>query len=88
MAGYQREEVPLRDLQEERVFGTALTWVATASNPNFLGMAPPAEMARQINGCKGPSGSNREYVLQLASALASWRTYSRLLPLGPLQPLI
>jgi len=26
-------------------------------------------MARQINGCKGPSGSNREYVLQLASAL-------------------
>ena len=28
-------------------------------------------MAAQINSCAGPSGSNREYVLELARALRS-----------------
>jgi len=35
----------------------------------FLGPAPPVVMAAQINRCVGPSGSNREYVIELARAL-------------------
>ena len=31
--------------------------------------APLGEMAEQINRCVGPSGSNREYVIELARAL-------------------
>jgi cation transport protein ChaC len=37
----------------------------------FLGPAPMDEMAAQINRCAGPSGANRDYVLELARALRS-----------------
>ena len=46
-----------------------VVYVAPAENPAFLGPAPLGEMARQINRCVGPSGSNRDYVLHLAHAL-------------------
>lgn len=42
---------------------------ASESNEAFLGPAPMEEMAAQINRCVGPSGSNREYVIELARAL-------------------
>jgi cation transport regulator ChaC len=42
---------------------------ASESNEAFLGPAPMEEMAEQINRCVGPSGSNREYVVELARAL-------------------
>jgi cation transport regulator ChaC len=42
---------------------------ASESNEAFLGPASMAEMAEQINRCMGPSGSNREYVVELARAL-------------------
>lgn len=67
VAGYQRESVSVSLDGDEVV--DAVTWVATPSNPNFLGMAPPAEMAAQIHRCVGASGRNREYVLKLAEAL-------------------
>ena len=44
---------------------------ACESNEAFLGPAPMEEMAAQINRCVGPSGSNREYVIELARALRS-----------------
>lgn len=47
----------------------ALTYVATPENPNYLGPASLDEIARQIARSRGPSGSNREYLLRLAESL-------------------
>ena len=44
-------------------------YVADSGNPAFLGPAPIAELASHIAASHGPSGSNRDYVLQLAAAL-------------------
>ena len=44
-------------------------YVALESNPNYLGEAPLATIARQVMSSHGPSGPNREYVSRLADAL-------------------
>jgi cation transport regulator ChaC len=44
-------------------------YVARRDNPAFLGPAPLRELADHIAASHGPSGSNRDYVLQLAAAL-------------------
>jgi len=44
-------------------------YVADSDNPAFLGPAPMEKLAEHIAGSHGPSGSNRDYVLQLADAL-------------------
>lgn len=46
-----------------------LVYIATAENAAFLGPAPAAEIARHIAASSGPSGPNRDYLLQLAAAL-------------------
>ncbi|TAL95665.1 MAG: gamma-glutamylcyclotransferase [Rhodanobacter sp.] len=46
-----------------------LVYIATAENAAFLGPAPEAEIARHIAASSGPSGPNRDYLLQLATAL-------------------
>ena len=46
-----------------------LTYVAPASNRNFLGPASSDEIASQVSTCRGQSGTNAEYVLRLAEAL-------------------
>jgi cation transport protein ChaC len=66
--GYARHEVPLH-LAGEGAPRAALVYVATAANPEYLGHAPLARLAEQIRHAHGPSGSNVEYVLQLAAAL-------------------
>lgn len=49
---------------------SALTYMATAENPHFLGAAPVDEMALQILRSVGPSGSNLEYLERLYQALS------------------
>ena len=44
-------------------------YVAESGNPAFLGPAPVEELASHIAASHGPSGSNRDYLLQLAAAL-------------------
>jgi cation transport protein ChaC len=44
-------------------------YVAESGNPAFLGPAPMEELASHIAASHGPSGSNRDYLLQLAAAL-------------------
>lgn len=66
--GYQRRSLPIRlEPCGAQVSGTA--YVADTANHAFLGDAPLVEMARHILRCAGPSGSNRDYLLQLADAL-------------------
>src|SRR4051812_45281285 len=46
-----------------------LVYIATEDNAAFLGAAPEREIARQIAQSRGPSGRNRDYLLDLAHAL-------------------
>jgi cation transport protein ChaC len=46
-----------------------VVYVAATTNPAFLGDASVDEMAEQINRCVGRSGTNAEYLLELAQAL-------------------
>ncbi|HET6434071.1 gamma-glutamylcyclotransferase [Dyella sp.] len=46
-----------------------VVYIATADNAAFLGPASDQAIARQIAAARGPSGPNRDYLLQLAHAL-------------------
>lgn len=65
--GYARVSVELRFGDDTKAEG--ITYLATPDNANYLGEAPLAEIARQVRSSHGPSGSNVEYVLELAEAL-------------------
>ncbi|MEN3363413.1 MAG: glutathione-specific gamma-glutamylcyclotransferase [Burkholderiales bacterium] len=46
-----------------------LVYIATQDNAAFLGSAPEPDIARQIATAAGPSGRNRDYLIDLAHAL-------------------
>ena len=54
---------------EDASTATGLTYIATPENEAWLGAASELEIARHIRSAAGPSGSNRDYLLQLADAL-------------------
>ena len=66
--GYERLDVTIRFADGA---APATTYVGPAVNFAYLGPAPLTEMVEQIRRCNGPSGSNIEYVLELARALRS-----------------
>jgi cation transport protein ChaC len=65
--GYARVRTALRFDDGESAEGTV--YLAQEGNEAFLGPAPEADIAQHIARAHGPSGSNREYLLQLADAL-------------------
>ena len=66
--GYERCAVRLTlDKTEHAVDG--LTYVAAVDNHAYLGPVPLPELAAHISRSSGPSGSNTDYLLQLAQAL-------------------
>ena len=65
--GYDREAIEVRFPEGD--FARGLTYNAGKQNPNYLGDAPIASIAHQIASSHGPSGSNKEYILQLADTL-------------------
>ena len=67
--GYTRLPVALEF--EDGASAAAITYVAAADNPSFIGPAPLAAMIEQIAHAHGPSGSNREYLQRLAEHLAT-----------------
>ena len=48
---------------------TVLVYIATESNPEYLGPAPTDTIARQVIGSRGPSGCNLQYVVELMQAM-------------------
>lgn len=46
-----------------------MVYIGLPDNPQFLGALDPAEVATKINKSVGPSGENREYLLELEMAL-------------------
>ena len=64
--GYQRIAV---EIMFTSAAAQGVVYRAGEDNPAFLGPASLAGMAAQINRCAGPSGANRDYVLELARAL-------------------
>jgi len=69
--GYQRLEVPMSFEGCENI--TGLTYLAAQDNENYLGHDDTYSMARQISRSVGPSGPNREYLLQLEASLQQYK---------------
>lgn len=66
--GYERHRVPMQLLASgETVTGTL--YLAGGNNHAFLGPADPDAMAAHIARASGPSGTNRDYLFKLATAL-------------------
>lgn len=65
--GYDRVVVPMRFKDGRSQDG--LMYVATPENPSFAGDTPLDEIASIIRARRGPSGTNLEYLLELAAAL-------------------
>ena len=64
--GYERIAVKI-ELDSRTVDG--VVYRAPEGNHAFLGPDAMPEMAAQINRARGPSGANRDYVLELAASL-------------------
>lgn len=70
--GYERVAVAMQLVREDGSEAGAVngvTYIAPPGNLAYLGPADIDEMAAQIAQSRGPSGSNREYLFQLAAAL-------------------
>ena len=68
--GYERVEVELHFADQGMPSScSGLLYLATPSNPNYLGPASLEAIASQVLASSGPSGSNLEYVLRLAESL-------------------
>lgn len=65
--GYLRSVVTM--IFEDDSHAEGLVYIATEDNAAFLGPASDTAIARQIAASRGPSGPNRDYLLDLASAL-------------------
>ena len=70
--GYTRVRLPI-ELEGDEGMATVqgVTYIAEAGNEAFLGPTNLDQMANHILRSHGPSGSNVEYVLELAGALTA-----------------
>jgi glutathione-specific gamma-glutamylcyclotransferase len=67
--GFERADVAVGFEAGAAGVEPALTYIAPAHNPNYLGPAPLSLMAAQVRCAQGRSGTNAAYVLDLARAL-------------------
>lgn len=72
--GYERQAVCIT-LEKTGLTVEGLTYFAARDNHAYLGPASLPELAAHITGSSGPSGSNTDYVLQLADALRQLGAY-------------
>jgi cation transport protein ChaC len=66
--GYERHAVHM-EFRDDGQRESGVVYIAGVDNFAYLGPAPLAAMASQIYRSAGPSGSNMEYLLELAHAL-------------------
>lgn len=67
--GYSIQYTPFHPANPEQADIHCLVYIGMPDNPQFLGALDPAKVAQTINESKGPSGENREYLLNLEQAL-------------------
>jgi glutathione-specific gamma-glutamylcyclotransferase len=68
--GYVRQELALHfEGSRDESPQAGLAYVALPGNPQYLGPAPLPVIAAQMRAARGPSGSNAEYLVQLAETL-------------------
>lgn len=67
--GFDRRDVTVRFHDSNAQPVSAIVYVATPENPNYLGEAPLPAIVAQIRRSHGPSGANIEYAEKLAAAL-------------------
>jgi cation transport regulator ChaC len=72
--GYERHTVPVF-LDDSGVDVHGVIYVAREDNHAYLGPAELTELAAHISRSHGPSGSNTDYLLQLAEALRELGDY-------------
>ena len=72
--GYARHQVAVH-FSEDEAPCTALVYVATEDNPEYLGPASLESIAAQVRASRGPSGANAEYVLRLAESLRAMNAH-------------
>lgn len=65
--GYDRTKLTLTLSSGRTIAG--ITYIAHPHNPNYLGASSLEDIARHINFSTGPSGSNKEYILELYRSL-------------------
>ncbi|MFT7220612.1 MAG: cation transport protein ChaC [Candidatus Azotimanducaceae bacterium] len=65
--GYERHQVSTLNEQNEII--NATTYIADQHNSSFIGESPLDVIAQRIRDACGPSGSNKEYILQLHQTL-------------------
>lgn len=69
--GYITKMVDFFPEGENQTSVQALVYIATSDNPLYLGPASPEVIGFQIAVCRGKTGNNLEYLLQLAKFMRS-----------------
>lgn len=67
--GYSIQYTPFHPADQSINDIRCMVYIGMPDNPQFMGPLKPADVARKINESRGPSGENREYLLQLEEAL-------------------
>lgn len=67
--GYSIQHTPFHPADPALDEIHCMVYIGMPDNPNFLGALDPRDVAQKINESVGPSGENREYLLQLEHSL-------------------
>jgi glutathione-specific gamma-glutamylcyclotransferase len=69
--GYSIQYTPFHPADQSMDDIRCMVYIGIPDNPQFMGALKPADVAKKINESRGPSGDNREYLLQLEKALST-----------------
>ncbi|CAH2239457.1 jg21466 [Pararge aegeria aegeria] len=67
--GYSKKTVTFHPIDTSWQPFAITLYVAMKDNESYAGPAPIEDLAKQVISCQGPSGTNKEYVYNLAEAM-------------------